>query len=326
MLYDVAFSLLSRDVRIVEAIQKFLPDDVTSYLYTKEQRIMILNRDGLNSIPKIFRDSRLCVVLYREQWGKTKWTRLEKRVIGDRFMDEDSKFLMLVKLEPISELPNWFPRSNIWVDYFIDGPEKTALYITDQLKSANEEYPSRVTARSVIRQPIPIARYQSQVRKIILGFEATDPEICDGCTRQIEFLPVVRVTLPSEDHFPSSTELLCPVCARDRGISVQTPRGMDKATVFSKKNPSYKDHIYRLLKYEAVLSSLTGDHDIQKLGITNVGATISGMQVELVLSVGTGSEKKLEYQIKGLEKLNLKSSFDLIKYFKKDILSSFGAV
>lgn len=326
MVYDIAFSLLSRDAQIVEAIQKFLPNDVTSYLYTKEQRNMILSRDGLNSIPQIFRDSRLCVVLFREQWGKTKWTRLEERVIGDRFMDEGSQFLMLVKLEPEAELLPWIPRTDIWVDYSMDGPEKTALYITDQLKYRNEKHPSRITARSVNRQPIPIARYQTQRRKYIVGFEAIDPEICDGCTRQIEFLPVVRVTLLSEGHFPSSTELLCPVCARDRGISVSTPRGMKKETVFSKQNPSYMNHVHRLLKHEAVTYSLTGDQDLQKLGITNVGATISGMRVELVLSLGTGSEKKLEYQIKNLEKLNLKSRFALIEYFKGDILKSFGAV
>ncbi|HEX6981300.1 MAG TPA: hypothetical protein VF181_00930 [Balneolaceae bacterium] len=56
------------------------------------------------------------MVLYRENWGKTKWTRVEENAIKDRCFNKGFNFLLFVPLEK-NDLPVWIPETLIYYDY-----------------------------------------------------------------------------------------------------------------------------------------------------------------------------------------------------------------
>jgi hypothetical protein len=281
--YDVAFSLLSQDIRVAQEIQSYLPVDIASFIYTEKQQELILARDGLNAVPAVFRDAKICVILFREGWGESRWTRLEQQTVGDRFMDEGSGFLVLVRLDNTG-VPPWLPRTDLWVNYVVDGPERVAGYIAERLKGGDPEFPlTRVTRRTLDRAPVPIGRYQTQFQKFTVQYTPVRAEICDGCTAAVEFRPILQVTLPAKDHLPATEEKLCPRCARERGMGITLPKDMDEETLYAYKNPSYADYVRRILKFP-VLPSLSADSELQECGVANVGAVVSRQYVGLIVS------------------------------------------
>lgn len=58
-----------------------------------------------------FRRSRLVVVLYREDWGETRWTRVERTAIEDRFLRDGADFLLFVMLNSADAPPGWLPET-----------------------------------------------------------------------------------------------------------------------------------------------------------------------------------------------------------------------
>ena len=69
--YDVAFSFLADDESLAIEIGDRIRDRVGVFIYSESQKDLIGN-DGIDQFSSVFRqDSRLVVVLYREQWGQT---------------------------------------------------------------------------------------------------------------------------------------------------------------------------------------------------------------------------------------------------------------
>ena len=61
--------------------------------------------DGMESMREPFLSARTVVVLYREQWGKTPWTRVEETAIKERCLNHGWSSLMFVSLESTDVLP-----------------------------------------------------------------------------------------------------------------------------------------------------------------------------------------------------------------------------
>ena len=97
-------------------------DRVKVFIYSEQQKELIAN-DGIDSFSQVFREqTRVVVVLYRENWGKTKWTRIEETAIKSKQFDEGFKFLVVVSLDGMH--PVWYPDTWVWGDlqrYGIDG-------------------------------------------------------------------------------------------------------------------------------------------------------------------------------------------------------------
>ena len=74
--YDVAISFLSEDQTTAAAIYSKLSGGLKIFCYPRNQE-ELAGTDGLESMREPFFDSRVMVVLYREKWGKTPWTRVE---------------------------------------------------------------------------------------------------------------------------------------------------------------------------------------------------------------------------------------------------------
>ena len=72
--------------------------------------------DGQESFRAAFRfDSRLNVVLLRDGWGHTPWTRVEQAAIQERCLNDGWERLIVVNLDGSSP-PKWMPRVSIFLD------------------------------------------------------------------------------------------------------------------------------------------------------------------------------------------------------------------
>jgi hypothetical protein len=69
--YDVAFSFMSQDEALATEINDLLQDRLKTFLYSKKQE-ELAGTDGEETFNRVFAEkSRVVVVLYRSDWGKT---------------------------------------------------------------------------------------------------------------------------------------------------------------------------------------------------------------------------------------------------------------
>lgn len=112
--YDIAFSLLSKDAQLAEALADELAP-LKCFVFTQRQRDLV-GRDSVEAFAEVFRsDARLAVVLYRSGYGETEYTDLEARGIQDRGMETGWESPVLINLDG-SQPPSWYPKRNIWLD------------------------------------------------------------------------------------------------------------------------------------------------------------------------------------------------------------------
>lgn len=171
------------------------------------------------------------------------------------------------------------------------------------------------------RRMVPIARYQQQKYGIMEQHVPVRPAVCQACTAAVEFRPLVRIKLPAYQTWPDAEEQLCPPCASDRGIPVLIPTGMDEATVFGRRNPSFKYHMRRLLK-DPVLPALTADEDLCRLGVSNVGAAVTGYSVTLLVSGHWSRVIEAPMPFATLDQAGIRSEGELMQYAKNRVLDA----
>jgi len=132
--YEVAFSFLQQDERIAFSINDLITDRLSTFIYSKKQEVLG-GTDGEKTFNKVFyEEARIVVVLYRDGWGQTPWTRIEETAIKNRAFDKGWDFLVLVNLDTASTLPTWIPRTYIWLDYERFKPEGASAIIEQKVK------------------------------------------------------------------------------------------------------------------------------------------------------------------------------------------------
>lgn len=110
--YDVAISFLHEDLAAAERIRDELGDSLDVFVYSKKQED-IAGTDGLETFRDVFRrQARLVVILLRDRWGSTPWTRVEMEAITDRFLAEGPQFLFVVTMADCAP-PPWLPEKLI---------------------------------------------------------------------------------------------------------------------------------------------------------------------------------------------------------------------
>ncbi|MDO9185232.1 MAG: hypothetical protein Q7W13_04400 [Bacteroidia bacterium] len=115
--YEVGFSFLKQDESIAFDINDKIQDRLTTFIYSKKQEELGAT-DGERQFNKVFyEESRIVVLLYRDGWGHTPWTRIEETAIKNRAFDNGWDFLIVINLDPNSTLPKWIPQTYIWLDY-----------------------------------------------------------------------------------------------------------------------------------------------------------------------------------------------------------------
>ncbi len=111
--YDVAISFLAKDDPIARALAERLGESLKVFYFPRAQE-QLAGTDGMETMRKPFLDgSRVTVVLYREPWGETPWTRVEATAIKDGCLAHGWTGLMFVQLDETSKLPIWLPRGRV---------------------------------------------------------------------------------------------------------------------------------------------------------------------------------------------------------------------
>lgn len=133
--YDVAFSLLARDEAVGMQLNDLLQSRVKTFIYPERQK-ELAGTDGEVTFGKVFsEEARLVVVLYRPDWGKTKWTRIEEAAIKRRGFDHGYDFAKLIQLEdPPPPVPSWVSPTHIWIGLKTFGLEGAAAVIEQRIK------------------------------------------------------------------------------------------------------------------------------------------------------------------------------------------------
>ena len=148
--YDIAFSFLAEDENTAERIADELRDRMNVFIYSERQKD-IVGKDGVETFSKVFKeDARICVVLYRLNWGKTKWTRIEETAIKDRIFEKGWECLIVISLDS-SQVPPWLPKSKLWLGFDRFGLQGAASVIDARFQESggtiSEETPSEKAAR-----------------------------------------------------------------------------------------------------------------------------------------------------------------------------------
>lgn len=135
--YDVAFSLLDRDESLAREILALLPT-LSTFLYSERQaQTEIVGTDGVETFADVFgRDARIVVVLYREAWGTTKWTRVEENAVRTRVLNEGAEFVTLILLDKGKPTPRWLAPTRIWLDLERLGAQGAASVIHERVRQA----------------------------------------------------------------------------------------------------------------------------------------------------------------------------------------------
>ncbi len=112
--YDVAISFLSGDEPLASQLCECPFPETSKCLSFLKNKKETRETEGLESFRQVFfSQSRLQIVLYRDGWGKTKWTGVEELAIKDRVYNGGGDSLLFVELNEESVLPNWLPQTAV---------------------------------------------------------------------------------------------------------------------------------------------------------------------------------------------------------------------
>lgn len=121
--YDVGISFLAHDEPLATQLYDRLSPHLSVFVYSKKQETLA-GTDGLESFRSAFRrDGRVVVVLYRDGWGQTPWTRVEDTAIKERGLEQGWDWLLFVILDATSKPPKWLPETRVRMslpDYGLD--------------------------------------------------------------------------------------------------------------------------------------------------------------------------------------------------------------
>jgi hypothetical protein len=110
--WDIAISFLARDETTAAELHAGLSNGLNVFFFPRNQE-QLAGTDGLVTMSAPFLEARVNVVLFREPWGETPWTRVEQTAITGRCLKEGWDTLFFVMLDPTSPTPDWLPPTYI---------------------------------------------------------------------------------------------------------------------------------------------------------------------------------------------------------------------
>jgi len=127
--YDVAFSFLAEDEGLATEINDIFEGRLSTFIYSRRQG-ELAGTDGEITLNSVFgSEARTVFVLYRKGWGETPWTRIEQTAIRNRAYDQGYDFVMVAPLEKPPTVPQWLPKTQIWIGLERWGVEGAAIAV-----------------------------------------------------------------------------------------------------------------------------------------------------------------------------------------------------
>jgi hypothetical protein len=111
--YDAAISFLFPDLGTAQALHDELANSGLNVFFFPRRQEELAGTNGMESMRAPFLGARVNVVLFRNPWGETPWTRVEDAAISERCFRGGWSTLMFVQLDKTSKLPAWLPPTHV---------------------------------------------------------------------------------------------------------------------------------------------------------------------------------------------------------------------
>jgi hypothetical protein len=160
--YDVAFSFVQQDEGLAFELYKLLKDRLSCFIYSEQQK-RLAGADGEQVFNSVFsKESRIVVVLFRNEWGNTKWTKIEETAIRNKGFDKGYEFVILIPTEDKFTPPDWLPKNRIWVGLERWGIESAASVIEARVQDFGGQIKIESISDRVARTEIEIKDKQKR--------------------------------------------------------------------------------------------------------------------------------------------------------------------
>lgn len=110
--FDAAISFLAKDEPFAAELYARLEQTLKVFFFPRQQEDLA-GTDGLELMRAPFLETRVAIILFRQPWGETPWTRVEETAIKDRCLAKGWGSLLFVMLDKTSPLPVWLPNTHI---------------------------------------------------------------------------------------------------------------------------------------------------------------------------------------------------------------------
>lgn len=196
--FDVAISFLQQDENLATQLNSLLKSRVKTFLYSEQQK-KLAGRDGEELFNNVFsKESRIVVVLHRNDWGKTPWTKIEETAIRNRGFEFGYDFVTFIPLDKPVNIPAWLPKNRLWVGLDRWGLESAASIIEARIQEFGGSIKIETVADKVLRAQEEIK--DNQRRAIILGnsegLQLTQKEYKNLISTFKQQLDEIKSTLP----------------------------------------------------------------------------------------------------------------------------------
>lgn len=205
-IYELGFSFLKQDEAIAFDINDHIQDRLSTFIYSKKQE-ELGGTDGEKKFNKVFyEECRVVIVLYRDGWGETPWTRIEETAIKNRAFDKGWDFLLFVNLDTNSSLPSWIPKTQIWLDYQRFKTEGAIAVIDQKVKETGGI--TRLETIADRAERLKRLRTAEKIREAYLWSQDAVREANNELQRIVEKLKEIKSTIehPSTNLYLRTSE------------------------------------------------------------------------------------------------------------------------
>ena len=134
--YDVAFSFTAQDEALATQLNDLVADRLKTFIYSERQK-ELAGTDGQTTFSEVYgKKARVVVILYRAEWGQTRWTGVEMNAIRARAFEHSFDFTLFIPTEPKPSTPAWLPPTRLYFGLERWGVEGAAAVIEQRVIDA----------------------------------------------------------------------------------------------------------------------------------------------------------------------------------------------
>lgn len=137
--HEVAFSFCQEDETLSYQLNDQIQDRFKTFIYSQRQNELV-GKDGEIKLKEVYgKTARTVVILYRDKWGTTLWTRVEEQAIRDRAHYEGYDFTTFIYVDPKAKGPEWLSPVRIYHDLTRFGIESAAAIVLTRIQEKGGE-------------------------------------------------------------------------------------------------------------------------------------------------------------------------------------------
>lgn len=303
--YDIAISLLSDDESYGESLHRelrTLSDDLSVFFYPQSQRDIHRIGDGAIAFSRPFLDARLAVVLLRQRWGQTDWTRYERKWIRNRSFEGSA--ITVVRMERDVPLPEWSSEFDIHVNGVKNSVKTVAGNLYDRLQGVRDGA-DLTTSQTFSERSVARSRYEELGGRHVNSFKTPERLTCDGCSRGVYFETIHVVTLWAHKGRPATTEKLCDDCYQQRTPRVGSSGTDERFMAYAKQMLSSR--VRQILETEFCPPA------------TSLYFGFSGPHISLYVQREEGSQDRLGATFRDLQVSGATTERGMVDFFRAKI-------